>query len=1640
MTPANYQVLLRIPIAGNAVTSSTILVPGTQSFVAAGPNGGAWVDGVLSAPLLPLTPLASLGTGFAVHVPAGAAIDQTARFGGLPNASPTYASLPAVLTSVAVDASDEPLIAGAIQPTASSGLLATETYDLPLRNVPTTALPSSLANAELTAATCSGSLCAGSAAYLAKLNPNASAASLAFSANALPFIVLRNLGSNEADNLQLTTSAGTLTSNCVATLYAGGECDILLAGGGAGSLTASSSNAGTQTVAFAAYSATAPTNGIIVSPKELDFGIQTSTSATATRVVTISNLGTASQTFASALDATTAKGAPASPFSQTATDCTLGANVGTYSLAAGGTCHITLGLTAPATASSDGLLNANWAFGGHDVLLTGYSQAAALSVSASEVDFGTQYSNGIRLPRYLFLSNASANPVSHVALSLPAGSAFTLTDGCPSILLADSICRVRIDYAAAKTPSTDSVTLTLDQGLSVLITGQTLPPQGVTGATVNPNLGVTPTSASFANAVAVTSISSATQTVTISNSGTGAFALTLALTGDFTDVTGCGATLAGGQSCTVVISFAPSQPGARQGLLSVTAGAGTSPAYVALTGTGAAILPANNGTLSSGSIAVGQPVTVFYKIAQPFTALSATSTGPFTVLLVEDAGFGPGTPAASAYTASSTGTCRNCYLGVQFTPSATGVQTGTLTLASTGSAYVLALTGVGLPTNGLLLTPLAQDFGTAPVYSSSGTQLFTLTNLSTSGGAVAVGTPAVSGDFAISTNPSGGAACGGTLAYAAACFVEVDFAPTATGSRTGTLTLTSSGGSASATLTGLAIADPGVAINPLALTFSNVGGGTGTTQTVTLTNTGAAAITIGTATVGTANFSPASTCGSLAAGLSCTIKVSFVPGSALVADTLSIPVTSTPGGTQIYTVALNGSYTAGAAGLEIVPAGVQYGPLSSGSLSATRLFTTNNLTSKTLTLNIVLPRQFVLSGAPCGGLAPNASCSFSLAFAPQTNNTVTGSIYVQGIPSDGSATLSSIAYAEGYGTGAGTLTVTGALIVNNIFNFGQVTSGQTLTQTFTLANSNPAGSPAITVRRVTSGPPFLSTSTCGTALAVGQTCSVTVTYAPSNQVATGTTSPAFTSDAGSLIIESDAVSSPNIINLTGQGAPVAVTSPANAASLASFSLSQSSLTFATTTVGNVSAPQTITLANTGTITIHVSGVLSAADFTAQNGCTTVVAGATCEIVVTATPQVAGTRLASLEIASDSGTSLEFVTLITTGSPSALSLSASALNFGQLLVGNSTTLPLQVINISANPVVFAGITATGDYTVSGTCPQPGSSLAAGQSCSEQVTFHPLATGSRNGTLSLGSSASTNPLTVALTGTGTQPELSISPSLLAFGTVALGTSTTQSVTLVNNGAASISNVSVSVTGDYAVSVPCAVSTLTAGASCAVQVTFTPMALGSRPGTLTVVSSDAGSPATIQLTGTGLQGGSFTLTVNGAASASATVTSGQPANYQLALTPAGGFAGAVALTCTPLATAQYASCSLLPSSVTLNGAQRSVATINTITSATTGEMRMPGMLAKVWLCLLFPGLLTVWRGRRNLRPHRKLLLALLLAGFSTLMSGCGGGSSTTSTGDPNARYTPAGTYQFQVAASSTSGVQVTQLVTLNLTVTAR
>lgn len=100
----------------------------------------------------------------------------------------------------------------------------------------------------------------------------------------------------------------------------------------------------------------------------------------------------------------------------------------------------------------------------------------------------------------------------------------------------------------------------------------------------------------------------------------------------------------------------------------------------------------------------------------------------------------------------------------------------------------------------------------------------------------------------------------------------------------------------------------------------------------------------------------------------------------------------------------------------------------------------------------------------------------------------------------------------------------------------------------------------------------------------------------------------------------------------------------------------------------------------------------------------------------------------------------------------------------------------------------------------------------------------------------------------------PAATLNPSTSTFGPQAVGLpSAPNTVVLSNPGSAVLTISSISITGDFSQSNNCG-SSLAIGASCSINVVFTPTAIGSRSGVLSVADNASGSPHTAALSGTG------------------------------------------------------------------------------------------------------------------------------------------------------------------------------------------
>ncbi len=214
-----------------------------------------------------------------------------------------------------------------------------------------------------------------------------------------------------------------------------------------------------------------------------------------------------------------------------------------------------------------------------------------------------------------------------------------------------------------------------------------------------------------------------------------------------------------------------------------------------------------------------------------------------------------------------------------------------------------------------------------------------------------------------------------------------------------------------------------------------------------------------------------------------------------------------------------------------------------------------------------------------------------------------------------------------------------------------------------------------------------------------------------------------------------------------------------------------------------------------------------------------------------------------------------------GRPTTAALTSPPTDFGNVAVGSTANATVTVTATRA--VTITAISTAAPFGV--TPPALPVTLNTGQTLAVPVRFTPTTTGGAANSLSF---ATTNSGTVAfdLHGTGTRTGLGATPSSLSFGTVPTGANKTISVSIVNTGTSAVT-----ITGSTAPAAPFTAngfpangSTIAAGASVAVSVTYRPTVAGTQTGSLSV-ASNAGS-VTVPITGTAVTGSAhLTITPN-------------------------------------------------------------------------------------------------------------------------------------------------------------------------------
>jgi Pro-kumamolisin, activation domain/Abnormal spindle-like microcephaly-assoc'd, ASPM-SPD-2-Hydin len=329
-------------------------------------------------------------------------------------------------------------------------------------------------------------------------------------------------------------------------------------------------------------------------------------------------------------------------------------------------------------------------------------------------------------------------------------------------------------------------------------------------------------------------------------------------------------------------------------------------------------------------------------------------------------------------------------------------------------------------------------------------------------------------------------------------------------------------------------------------------------------------------------------------------------------------------------------------------------------------------------------------------------------------------------------------------------------------------------------------------------------------------------------------------------------------------------------SLGKVTLTPSTLTFASTTVGVASAPKTVTVKNAGAALSITAITFTGSDASSYSETTTcpaspaqLASGASCTVSVTFTPATSGTLTAQLNIADNAAGSPQTASLTGTGAgstkPPTVTLTPTSLTFASTAVGSTSATKVVTLKNTSTAILdinTGGITVVGadpsSFTETTTC---GTTLAAGASCRISVKFVPVSAGSLTASLSVADNATGSPQAVSLAGTatGTAPVVSLTPVTLKFVSTKVGsTSAAKLVTLKNTGGTTLKITSggIKISGTDATSfiktTTCG-ATVAAGASCTISVSFKPVAAGALTASLTIADNAAGSPQSVSMSGT-------------------------------------------------------------------------------------------------------------------------------------------------------------------------------------------
>ena len=1078
-----------------------------------------------------------------------------------------------------------------------------------------------------------------------------------------------------------------------------------------------------------------------------------------------------------------------------------------------------------------------------------------LSLSETLVRLGEELRPGETVTGAAKLTNLGPG-VAGLNTLIASQPGYTVSSDCPATLPVGASCNIGASFSSYK-PQTHTQPLVL----SATATGDTLLTFYAKVAKAPELLPALEFDAEVLQFEPLEIGATATKNTVLTNKGTAPAELApLGTDPNFAVTSDCPKSLAIDASCTVSATFKPTKPGTTPRFLLVAAAQSEVTTSILLVGQGQAgpgdpiaKLAFDPTSLPFGNVALEQSSTL-----QATLTNSGEATAKIKDIFVKE---GPKefTQANDCGAALEPGA--SCTVTVTFAPLNIEKRSG-LVLVTLADETSLGLSAGGIGQAAKLNSGADTiDLGAVQLPGTTMVKRVGLTNV---GNVPLTGLGVVSTDTRMIVDFGD---CTDVLLPKKGCTLNVSYRPDSGGTFTSGFQLVSAnGGTADKVVTGVAVS---LTAAPDSLTFPETPQRTSSAdQTVTLTNQGTVAVPLGIDVVkGINQYRQTNTCGSsLAAGASCAIAVRYTPNEA---GTHSGRIAVSVKSATSSTVALNISLTGKAQDAFLVTtSSVNFQGIALPGTSKIKPVTVTNQGIGPLVGLAVLNSDGRLSINPndCQDtLQAGKSCTLLVSYAPDVDGLFKSSFVV----TSSNAGERSVSID---GTAVSISTSTSQL------SFPDTQKGTTSAdQSFTLTNTGQAPFSADSIDVVLGSYDYGQSNNCGGMIAPGGTCTVMVRFRPYDLGARSGTWAVVV--AGSPVAQ---------VALSGKGVNNFLTVP-------------KTFSVGSVPVGATGIARTFDIKNDTASTVAVTGISvdEGPQFTQSNTCGQPMApGASCKVSVQFKPTDLGLVQGSIAITSSQGTYM--VALSGTGiePPPPITKRYSIIFLNTEVGSSSAVRTIQYRNDGNGPLTVLGISqldGLADFNQTNDC---GEVLAPGQACNISAVFTPSKLGALKGTVAIYADTGTAYLDLTGKGIGASGvwlsslgSYGVQLSKGDFGITASGTVKKKTFYLQNSGSVTATQLATSLEGTAVTldSTTCgtvgAPVQLSAGASCAVTVSWAPPAAGSlTDAVLTVKGGLINGPVVLPLVGEapapGLAfldtpGGAFEVLSSGIASAARTFT---------------------------------------------------------------------------------------------------------------------------------------------------------------------